>query len=105
MFVNEGQSVFCIYALIIILFHLQMMYILYFTTALSVTVSTIQYSNAYHSIQYYYTMALILHVIIIMFIIIRMNLLTNVITMLMIPMQQALSPFQLPCSEYMLMRN
>ena len=24
----------------------------------------------------------------------------NVITMLMIPMQQALSPFQLPCSEY-----
>ena len=29
-----------------------------------------------------------------------MYLLTNVITMLMIPMQQALSPFQLPCSEY-----
>ena len=40
-------------------------------------------------------MALIL--IIIIFIIIRMYLLTNVITMLMIP---ALSPFQLPCSEY-----
>ena len=65
---------------------------------MSVTVSTIQYSNAYHSIQYYYTMALIL--IIIIFIVIRMYLLTNVITMLMIPMQQALSPFQLPCSEY-----
>ena len=33
----------------------------------------------------------------------RMYLLTNVITMqsmLMITMQQALSPFQLPCSEY-----
>ena len=45
-----------------------------------------------------YTMALIL--IIIIFIIIRMYFLTNVITMLMIPMQQALSPFQLPCSEY-----
>ena len=29
-----------------------------------------------------------------------MYLLTNVITMLMIPMQQALYPFQLPCSEY-----
>ena len=31
-----------------------------------------------------------------------MCLLTNVITMHMnmIPMQQALSPFQLPCSEY-----
>ena len=43
-------------------------------------------------------MALIL--IIIIFIIIRMCLLTNVITMHMIPMQQALSPFQLPCSEY-----
>ena len=28
-----------------------------------------------------------------------MYLLTNVITMLMIPMQQALHPFQLPCSE------
>ena len=28
-----------------------------------------------------------------------MYLLTNVFTMLMIPMQQALSPFQLPCSE------
>ena len=35
--------------------------------------------------------------IIIIFIIIRMYLLTNVITMLMIPMQQALS---VPCSEY-----
>ena len=38
-----------------------------------------------------------------------MYLLTNIITMLMIPMQQALSPFQLPCSEYtnaqMRMRN
>ena len=45
-----------------------------------------------------YTMALIL--IIIIFIIIRMYLLTNVITMHMIPMQQALSPFQLPCSKY-----
>ena len=45
-----------------------------------------------------YTMALIL--IIIIFIIIRMYLLTTVIIMLMIPMQQALSPFQLPCSEY-----
>ena len=33
-----------------------------------------------------------------------MYLLTNVITMLMIPMQQALSPFQLPCSQ-MRMRN
>ena len=40
-------------------------------------------------------MALIL--IIIIFIIIKMYLLTNVITMLM---QQALPPFQLPCSEY-----
>ena len=29
-----------------------------------------------------------------------MYLLTNVLTMLMIPMQQALPPFQLPCSEY-----
>ena len=29
-----------------------------------------------------------------------MYLLTNVITMLMISMQQALSSFQLPCSEY-----
>ena len=29
-----------------------------------------------------------------------MYLLTNVITMLMIPMQQGLSPFQLPCSVY-----
>ena len=29
-----------------------------------------------------------------------MYLLTNVITMHMIPIQQALSPFQLPCSEY-----
>ena len=28
-----------------------------------------------------------------------MYLLTNFIAMLMIPMQQALSPFQLPCSE------
>ena len=28
-----------------------------------------------------------------------MYLLTNFITMLMIPIQQALSPFQLPCSE------
>ena len=28
-----------------------------------------------------------------------MYLLTNFITMLMIPMQQALSPFQLPCSK------
>ena len=46
----------------------------------SVTVSTIQYSNGYHSIQYYYTIALIL--IIIIFIIIRMYLLTNVITIL-----------------------
>ena len=61
----------------------------------SVTMLTIQYSNAYHS---YYTMALIL--IIIIFIIIRMYLLINVITMLMIPMQQALSPFQLPCSKF-----
>ena len=33
----------------------------------------------------------------ILIIIIRMYLLTNVITM---PIQQALSPFQLPCSEY-----
>ena len=48
-----------IYELIIILFHLQMISILYISlTALSavlqevvsVTVSTIQYSNAYHSI-------------------------------------------------------
>ena len=45
-----------------------MMYILYSLTSLSavlqevvsVTVSTIQYSNAYHSIQYFYTIALIL---------------------------------------------
>ena len=43
-------------------------------------------------------MALIL--IIIIFNIIRMYLLTSVITMLMIQMQQALSPFQLSCSEY-----
>ena len=43
-------------------------------------------------------MALIL--IIIIFIIIIMYLLTIVIAMLMIPMQQALSPFQLPCSDY-----
>ena len=35
----------------------------------------------------------------ILIIIIRMYLLTNFITMLMIPIQQALSPFQLPCSE------
>ena len=42
---------------------------------------------------------MVLIVIIIIFIIIRMYLLTNVITMLMIPMQQALPPFQLPCSE------
>ena len=49
-----------------------MMYILYSLTSLSavlqevvsVTVSTIQYSNAYHSIQYYYTIALILIIII-----------------------------------------
>ena len=61
-----------VYVLIIILFHLQMMYILYSLTSLSavlqevvsVTVSTIQYSNAYHSIQYYYTIALILIIII-----------------------------------------
>ena len=46
---------------------------------MSVTVSTIHYSNAYHSI------------IITIFIIIRMYLPTTVITMLMIPMQQALS--------------
>ena len=50
-----------IYALIIILFHLQMMYNCIFSISLtalsavlqevvSVTVSTIQYSNAYHSI-------------------------------------------------------
>ena len=32
--------------------------------------------------------------------IIGMFLVTNVITMLMIPIQQALSPFQLPCSKY-----
>ena len=70
MFINEGQSF--VYVLIIILFHLQMMYILYSLTSLSavlqevvsVTVSTIQYSNAYHSIQYYYTIALILIIII-----------------------------------------
>ena len=43
-------------------------------------------------------MALIL--IIIILIVMRMYLLTNVITMLMIPKQQALSPFQLPCSEF-----
>ena len=43
-------------------------------------------------------MALILKIIIL--IVIRMYLLINVITMLMIPMQQALLPFQLPCSEY-----
>ena len=43
-------------------------------------------------------MALILKIIIL--IVIRMYLLINVITMLMIPMQQALPPFQLPCSEY-----
>ena len=43
-------------------------------------------------------MALIL--IIIIFIIIRMYLLTNVISMVMNPLQQALSPFQLPCYEY-----
>ena len=42
-------------------------------------------------------MALIL--IIIIFIVIRMYLLTNFITMLVIPIQQALSPFQLPRSE------
>ena len=82
-------SLSIIYALIIILFHLQMMSILYFiySTVCSPTrssVSTIQYSNAYHSI------------IITIFIIIRMYLLTTVITMLMIPMQQALS---LPCSD------
>ena len=29
-----------------------------------------------------------------------MYLLTNVITVLMIPMQKALPPFQLPCSKY-----
>ena len=29
-----------------------------------------------------------------------MYLLTNVIAMLMIPMQQALSPFRIPSSEY-----
>ena len=70
LFINEGQSF--VYVLIIILFHLQMMYILYSLTSLSavlqevvsVTVSTIQYSNAYHSIQYYYTIALILIIII-----------------------------------------
>ena len=62
-----------------------MMYILYSLTSLSavlqevvsVTVSTIQYSNAYHSIQYYYTIALILIIIIFVF----AHKLTNVITM------------------------
>ena len=71
-FVHQWRLVFCIYVLIIILFHLQMMYILCSLTALSavlqevvsVTVSTIQYSNAYHNIQYYYTIALILIIII-----------------------------------------
>ena len=57
------------------LFHLQHCLPSY----VSVTVSTIQYSNGYHRKQYYYTMALIF----IIFIIIRMYLLTNVITMLM----------------------
>ena len=38
--------------------------------------------------------------LILIIITIRMYLLTNFITILMIPMQQALSPFQLPCSEY-----
>ena len=47
-------------------------------------------------------MALIL--IIIIFIIIRMYLLTNVITMHMIPMQQVLSPFHV-LSAQMRMRN
>ena len=49
-------------------------------------------------------MALIL--IIILFLIIRMYLLTKFITVLMIRMQQALFPFQVPCSEdTMRMRN
>ena len=97
------SSVFCIYVLIIILFHLQMVYILYSLTALSavlqeavsVTVSTIQYSNAYHSIQYYYTIALILIIIII--IIHYYYLLTNSQMLLRC---QTLPPFQLPCYEY-----
>ena len=66
-FVHQWRSIFCIYALIIILYHLQMIYILYFTysTVCSPTRSSVshcvKHSNAYHSIQYYYTMALILY--------------------------------------------
>ena len=65
----------------------------------SVTVSTVQYSNAYHTIQYYYTMALLL--IIIHYMYYKMYLLTNVITMLM---QQTLPPFHVP-STRMCMHN
>ena len=63
----------------------------------SVTVSTIQYSNAYHSIQYYYTMALIL--IIIIFIIIRMYLLTTTEAV------DTIIPFRNHASIYIIVHN
>ena len=72
-----------IYELIIILFHLQ-----HYLQVVSVTISTKWHSNVIivynitiQWLNYYY-------------------LLTHFITMLMIPMQQALPLFQLPCSEY-----
>ena len=86
-----------IYELIIILFHLQMMPTISLTAlsailqVVSVTISTTRHSNV-----------IIVYNIIIQWLnnYIHYYLLTNFITMLMIPMQQALSPFQLPCSEY-----
>ena len=83
------------------------MSILYFTysTVCSPTSSVSHCVNYYlNAYQYYYTMVLIL--IIIIFIIIKIYLLTNTIAMLIIPMQHALSPFQLPClSIQMCMSN
>ena len=85
-----------IYELIIILFHLQMMPTISLTAlsaviqeVVSVTISTKCHSNVF--IVYNITIQWLNNYI-------HSYLLTH--TLLMIPMQQALSSFQLPCSEY-----
>ena len=94
MFINEGQDISIIYELIIILFHLQMMPTISLTAlqeVVSVTISTKWHSNVI--IVYNITIQWLNNYI-------YYYLLTYFITMLMIPMQQALPLFQLPCSEY-----
>ena len=76
-----------IYELIIILFHIQH----YLQEVVSVTISTKRNSNVI--IVYNITIQWLNNYI-------YYYLLTYFITMLMIPMQQALPLFQLPCSEY-----